>query len=226
MPVIYLLRHGQAAFGADDYDQLSDLGRRQAERAGEHLRQRIGRAERLVAGAMRRRQDSARAAADKLRGSPAVAEDRAWDEYDHMALIHAHVPELADPGALREHLAAQPDPQVAFQALFSAAAERWINGSGDYRESWDDFRGRVVGGLRRLGGDLASGESAVVVTSGGPIAAICHELLGVPKQQVLRLSWTLVNAGLTKLLLSGSGEVTVSSLNEHGFLEAESITYR
>ena len=226
MPVIYLLRHGQAAFGADDYDQLSELGRHQAERAGVHLRERIGRADRLLAGAMRRQQDTARAAAERLRGSPAVAEDAAWDEYDHLALIRAHVPELADPAALREHLAAQPDPHVAFQALFSAAAERWIGGAGDYRESWDDFRGRVVAGLRRLGAALESGESAVVVTSGGPIAALCHELLGLPEQHVLRLSWTLVNAGLTKLLISGSGEVTVSSLNEHGYLEAESITYR
>ncbi len=24
---LYLVRHGQASFGADDYDQLSDLGR-------------------------------------------------------------------------------------------------------------------------------------------------------------------------------------------------------
>jgi len=226
MPVVYLLRHGQAGFGADDYDQLSELGRRQAECAGEHLRARIGRADRLLAGAMRRQQDTARLAAAQLRGSPAVAEDAAWDEYDHMALIRAHVPELADPAALHEHLAAQPDPHLAFQALFAAAAERWIGGAGDYRESWADFRGRVVAGLRRLGEALNSGESAVVVTSGGPIAALCHELLGLPEPYFLRLNWALVNAGLTKLLISGSGDITVSSLNEHGYLEPRTITYR
>ena len=26
MPVIYLIRHGQASFGKEDYDQLSDVG--------------------------------------------------------------------------------------------------------------------------------------------------------------------------------------------------------
>ena len=31
MPVIYLLRHGPASFGTDDYDVLSPLGERQAE---------------------------------------------------------------------------------------------------------------------------------------------------------------------------------------------------
>jgi broad specificity phosphatase PhoE len=37
MGTLYLVRHGQASFGADDYDQLSDLGRAQAVRLGEYL---------------------------------------------------------------------------------------------------------------------------------------------------------------------------------------------
>ena len=43
MGTLYLVRHGQASFGADDYDQLSPLGRRQAVRLGEYLRQRFER---------------------------------------------------------------------------------------------------------------------------------------------------------------------------------------
>ena len=35
MGTLYLIRHGQASFGADDYDQLSELGMRQAVRLGE-----------------------------------------------------------------------------------------------------------------------------------------------------------------------------------------------
>ena len=37
MGSIYLIRHGQASFGADDYDVLSPLGVRQAEVLGDHL---------------------------------------------------------------------------------------------------------------------------------------------------------------------------------------------
>jgi len=36
MPVIHLVRHSQASFGADDYDKLSDLGS-EAEVVGEVL---------------------------------------------------------------------------------------------------------------------------------------------------------------------------------------------
>ena len=35
MASIYLVRHGQASFGAANYDQLSTLGQRQADLTGE-----------------------------------------------------------------------------------------------------------------------------------------------------------------------------------------------
>ena len=37
MPALYLIRHGQASFGAEDYDQLSDLGMRQSQHVGEYF---------------------------------------------------------------------------------------------------------------------------------------------------------------------------------------------
>ena len=38
MAVVYLVRHGQASFGAADYDVLSDAGRRQAAVLGRGAR--------------------------------------------------------------------------------------------------------------------------------------------------------------------------------------------
>jgi len=40
MGTLYLVRHGQASFGADNYDVLSPLGHRQAERLGQYLKER------------------------------------------------------------------------------------------------------------------------------------------------------------------------------------------
>ena len=40
MGTLYLVRHGQASFGAADYDQLSELGKRQSLRLGQYLGQR------------------------------------------------------------------------------------------------------------------------------------------------------------------------------------------
>ncbi len=40
MGTLYLVRHGQASFGAEDYDNLSELGHKQAVRLGEYWRER------------------------------------------------------------------------------------------------------------------------------------------------------------------------------------------
>ena len=37
MGTLYLVRHGQASFGEDDYDKLSELGHRQSRRLGEYF---------------------------------------------------------------------------------------------------------------------------------------------------------------------------------------------
>lgn len=59
---IYLIRHGQASFGADDYDVLSPIGIRQAEVLGAHLAQLGVRIDRSVSGDLRRQQHTANSA--------------------------------------------------------------------------------------------------------------------------------------------------------------------
>jgi len=39
MGSIFLIRHGQASFGAENYDVLSPLGHQQSEALGDHLGQ-------------------------------------------------------------------------------------------------------------------------------------------------------------------------------------------
>ena len=40
MGTLYLVRHGQASLGAEDYDHLSPLGQQQSVRLGEYFRQK------------------------------------------------------------------------------------------------------------------------------------------------------------------------------------------
>ena len=54
MGTLYLVRHGQASFGAEDYDQLSALGRQQAVRLGEHWRTRGLGFDAVITGTLRR----------------------------------------------------------------------------------------------------------------------------------------------------------------------------
>ena len=52
------LRHGQASFGSDDYDQLSPLGAQQCEQAGRWLARHGHDFTRVVRGGHRRHQQS------------------------------------------------------------------------------------------------------------------------------------------------------------------------
>jgi len=58
MGTLYLVRHGQASFGADDYDQLSALGRRQSERLGQYLAQRDVRIDAAITGTLQRQRQT------------------------------------------------------------------------------------------------------------------------------------------------------------------------
>ena len=58
MADIYLVRHGQASFGADNYDQLSALGARQCRLLGEWWRARGQDTGTLLCGPMVRHRQS------------------------------------------------------------------------------------------------------------------------------------------------------------------------
>jgi broad specificity phosphatase PhoE len=234
MGAIYLVRHGQASFGAADYDCLSPLGERQATLLGAAMKARLPSVAAAWCGGMKRHRQTAAACLEAM-GATAVplAVDRGWDEYDHEALVVALVPRYADKAVMATELAASGDPVRGFQEMFAAAVARWVGGAhdGDYRESWSAFRGRVATALETAARALGKGEHALVFTSGGPIASVAGTLLDLPHERHLALAWPMVNGAVTKLLTrgGGAGGVQLSSFNEHSHLERGDerlITYR
>jgi broad specificity phosphatase PhoE len=73
----------------------------------------------------------------------------------------------------------------------------------------------------------AEGRDAVVVTSGGVIAALCGSLLGLPPAGVVALNRVAVNTGITTLAC-GSRGVSLVTFNDHAHLAADRSlpTYR
>ena len=64
MGTLHLVRHGQASFGAEDYDQLSALGARQCLALGQHYARRGVRFAGVLRGSLRRHQQSLAAFAE------------------------------------------------------------------------------------------------------------------------------------------------------------------
>jgi len=225
MGTIHLVRHGQASFGAADYDRLSDLGARQSALLGEWL-SRLGQpADQVICGTLLRHRQTAEACLGAWGVSQAIVEDDGFNEFDHRDILARARPDLAEDGALAR-LVAEPDGRRAFQQAFAAAVERWMAGGHDaeYAEPWPAFRARCVAALRRVAerdGDVW------VFTSGGPIAALVQHVLGLSDGRMLELNWGIANAGITRLVQGGR---RLGGFNNVAHLEAAGggalITYR
>jgi broad specificity phosphatase PhoE len=213
MAVAYLIRHGQASFGAADYDVLSDLGGRQAGVVGAELVRRGVRPSLVRTGAMRRQWDSALACLEAAGIDVQAQEDDRFDEYDHVDVLDRYGGENGfNQGNLEQ------------------ALRRWVadDANGLCKESWPAFRDRVQAGLDTLLDDCGGGGSAVVFTSGGVISTICAGLLQTPAAGFLALNRVIANASITKIVHGRSG-TSLLSFNDHAHFEggqAELLSYR
>jgi broad specificity phosphatase PhoE len=123
-------------------------------------------------------------------------------------------------------LARTGHPSRAFQQMFTAATERWTLGGDGYTESFTAFCDRSEAAVRRTAERIGKGETAVVFTSGGPIAAVVSRLLSGGDGLWLRLNAITINTAITKLV-SGRSGLTMVSYNEHAHLDGtELLSYR
>ncbi|HWE91204.1 MAG TPA: histidine phosphatase family protein [Pseudonocardiaceae bacterium] len=208
MAVVYLVRHGQASFGAADYDVLSELGHRQSAVLGAELRRRGVQPDVVLSGSMRRQLSTAREtlATAAIHVEPQV--DERWNEYDHVDVLDRHIGSGRSP-----------------QSILDAALRGWVAAgeSSPCAESWPKFAARVTVALAELTASLGRGGSAVVFTSGGVIGAAVSQLLGLRSTEptgFLALNRVTVNAGITKIVHGRSGASLVS-FNDHAHFEGD-----
>ena len=219
MSVVLLVRHGQASFGAEDYDQLSPLGSEQARLLGSSLAARGVRPEVVVRGSMKRHRQTAAAAVAGAGWDNDVVEDAAWDEFDHRTTLTGTIPSEGLAGL-------SYDEQVR---RVETSIDRWASGKhdDDYRDSFPTFQARVSEAMSRLLAALGPKETAVVFTSGGPVSWAAASLVdgGVPAWA--RLSRVVVNSSVTKVV-NGRRGTSLVSFNDHSHLEPgpDLITYR
>ena len=225
MAIVYLIRHAQASFGSDNYDQLSSLGQLQSARLGLALRDRMGLFDAVYLGTMKRQRQTAEnclsAYGATLNDVNAVF-DESWNEYDFQEILGKYNSELETPEGLRAYIKAHDDPKNAFEEEFGAAIDRWIQceDPSEYSESWLTYTTRVHGALEDVFAKTAHTKKVAVFTSGGPISLITQSLLGIEQERIMKMNWTLLNCGVTKVVSTDS-RVFVASLNDHSHFEGE-----
>lgn len=192
MGTLHLVRHGQASFGAADYDQLSELGARQCHALGRYFAERGVGFEGVLRGTLKRHAQSLAALHEGYGGElPPTLEWPGLNEYDSEAIIRT----------VHEGPLAKPDSPEIYRAHFRLLREglaKWMSGAAQPAgmPSWAAFVEGVGSALDHV---RATHEGHVLlVSSGGPIATAVAQVLGAPGETMIELNLRIRNSALTQ----------------------------
>ena len=203
MGTLYLVRHGQASFGADDYDQLSDLGRRQCVQLGRYLHERGRRFDAVLTGTLKRHAQSLAGIAEGLGDTPEPLRWPGLDEYDSHAVIAAVHPQPLQrpdtPEMYRHHFRLLRDGLAGWMAGRVAPAGM---------PSYPDFVAGVTGALdhvrQQQDGDV------LIVSSGGPISTAVGHVLGTSAETTIELNLRIRNSSVTEFAFTPKRHMLVT----------------
>jgi len=191
MGTLYLVRHGQASFGADNYDQLSDLGARQCQQLGRYFASKGRRFEAVITGTLQRQIQSQQAIAAGL-GQPAEAlRLPGLNEYDSHAVISAvHPQPLARPDT--------PELYRHHFRLLRQGLSAWMAGKTQPAgmPSYADFVAGVAAAMDQVRSQCDG--DVLMVSSGGPISTAVGLVLGVAPEVTVDLNMRIRNSALTE----------------------------
>jgi broad specificity phosphatase PhoE len=200
MGTIYLVRHGQAAFGTDHYDRLTDVGFSQARLLGDYFGRRNIIFDAVFTGTLRRQTETVQAIFEghARLAAPSLQESFAGlDEYKPEAVMMAltggfPAPALAaarrDPVVVREHF------RALREALLAWAEDRT---APEGMPAWGKFRDAAVASLIEARQRFPDG-NVLIVSSGGPIAAVVAAALNAPPAAAVELNLRIRNTSLTE----------------------------
>src|SRR5260370_2638426 len=239
MSRLFLVRHAQASFLQENYDELSALGETQGRLLGEYWARRNVVFDRACTGPCVRQKDTAKLMSDEYGKAglnfPAPLVLPEFDEYQGEAVLARGLPRLLEINARIRELhrefqssAGSGEQRANFQKLFEAVITEWVRGAIPLPgvETSSEFCSRVNLGLSKILANGGRGERVAIVTSGGPIAVAMQRALNLSPQHTLQVSWMSRNSSWSEFLYAGD-RFTLSAFNNHAHLDdAAMLTYR
>lgn len=227
MSELILVRHGQASFGKENYDQLSDLGEQQVAHLTAHWESLGDRFDAIYCGTLQRQQQTA----DIL--LPTIADQETHihpglNEYNADAMLDIYWRDHAASDGLTDEREVVKKNRKSFQQVLEKTCERWIQGKLDKTdadvafESWRSYRYRVMSALEEIMLTHTSGSRVVVSTSGGVIAVALQRAMSLPDAQVIACNWMIHNSSVTRLVYSGD-RVSMGAFNNLAHLETPQL---
>ncbi len=188
---LYLVRHGQASFGAVDYDNLSSLGVQQSVRLGEYFAQKGIQFDAVLTGSLRRH---AQTWAGIAKGAALEHDPLVWpglNEYDSEAVIQAIHPQPLQ----------KPDTPEVYRHHFRLLRDglrQWMNGvvSPKGMPTYTEFVLGVSSALDHVRQNCSG--NVLMVSSGGPISTAVGHLLGTTPETTIELNLRIRNSSVTE----------------------------
>jgi len=223
MGAIYLVRHAQAAFGTDDYDRLTEIGHTQARLLGRFFAVRRVHCDAIYTGTLRRHVETVRGILD---GGPAIGDGSALesipalDEYNPEALIASLMGDCFAPAPIAKR--EEPELTREYFRRLRQALLAWTEGriKPAGMPDWRMFQAAAVEALVEARRRHSEG-NVLIVSSGGPIAAIVAAALESPPQIAVELNLRIRNSAVTEFTMSARRHQLLS-FNALPHLEAQS----
>ncbi len=236
MSTLFLVRHGQASFMADNYDQLSPIGYIQAQVLAEHWVALNMIFDKIFVGPKLRQKQTMEAVASVYQANnlpwPQPEFLSTWDEHQGFEVMWHMLPELAETDPIIKKLVpsrldlTKLEPEVYLKIL-RHVLRLWVRGEikTPSHEPWLDFKDRVEQGLQQIVTSAGRGKTLAAFTSAGPVAVGTGYALNAVDEKTLELAWAVRNATYTEFLFSQS-HLSLSAFNVGShFRQAELVTY-
>jgi broad specificity phosphatase PhoE len=191
MGTLYLVRHGQASFGAVNYDQLSPLGHRQCVRLGEYFREKGVVFSHVLTGSLQRQVQTYAGISEGSGLHPQATTWSGLNEFDSEAVI----------ATVHPYPLAKPDTPALYRHHFRLLREgltQWMNGvvSPQGMPTYEDFKYGITSALEHVRKHCTG--NVLMVSSGGPIATAVGHVLGTQPETTIELNMRIRNSAVTE----------------------------
>ncbi len=225
MAQLYLVRHAQASFGHENYDQLSALGYQQSAYIPRHFENiSFNPITAFYRGDMQRHQQTAEYSYSKQNFSiiPGL------NEFNHENVLQVHRPEIADREKAITLVMSQPNPKKFVEDEFDMAMSKWMEeeGTSSYVETFRHFKQRSIDALHHIIAEARKQKhkDVVAISSGGVISLLVAHILDLPKSKLAGLNTSIANTSVTGLVFNDH-KISLRYFNNYSHLPKEMVTF-
>jgi len=227
MARIYLVRHGQANSLGSEYDQLTDLGHKQANLLGEYFVRMRMEFDFVASGTLKRQKQTLDGMLNPLRSEgtcfPTPEELAELNEFDPGLWLHIAQKIRKEDAEFAKTLerykalqsAGRPSSREIFYKLIQRVLKEWVEGIHDEPYSFDQYKEKVVNVLNRIPMDAGS---ILLATSSTPVAVLSGLSLRLAKTDFLPLMKFISNTSLN-IFEWKDGLIAPISLNSYPHIQ-------